>query len=134
MLLHIGFHLLAPLRLRENPQGEQDTKRHELRTLQFTALLDQCYVQYHRVAWYASKLCVAPKYLSESVKRATGHTAGWWIDHYLMRDATRMLRQGKLSVKTIAARLCFDDQSAFGKWFKRLKGSSPQKYYIENFK
>ncbi|MBP5664234.1 MAG: AraC family transcriptional regulator [Bacteroidales bacterium] len=125
MLLHIGFHLLAPLRLRENAQGEQDTKRHELLTMRFTALLDQYYAQQHRVAWYASELCVAPKYLSESVKRATNHTAGWWIDHYLMRDATRMLRQGKLSVKTIAARLSFDDQSAFGKWFKRLKGVSP---------
>ena len=125
MLLHIGFHLLAPLRLRENTQGEQDTKRHELLAIRFTALLDQYYAQQHRVAWYASKLCVAPKYLSESVKRATNHTAGWWIDHYLMRDATHMLRQGKLSVKTIAARLGFDDQSAFGKWFKRLKGVSP---------
>ena len=125
MLLHIGFHLLAPLRLRENAQGEQDTKRHELLTMRFTALLDECYVQQHRVAWYASELCVAPKYLSESVKRATRHPAGWWIDHYLMRDAIRMLRQGKLSVKTIAARLGFDDQSAFGKWFKRLKGVSP---------
>ena len=128
MLLHIGFYLLAPMRLLENANGEQETNRHELLTLRFTALLDKSYVQHHRVEWYASELCVAPKYLSESVKRATNHTAGWWIDHYLMRDATRMLRQGKLSVKTIAARLNFDNQSAFGKWFKRLKGVSPAHY------
>lgn len=128
MLLHINFRLVSLGRLRETNMEASGCNRYEMMMMRFTQPLDRYYLQERRIAWYASELCVAPKYLSECAKRATGHTAGWWIDHYLMRDAVRMLRQKRLSVKTIAFRLGFEDPSTFGKWFKRLKGLSPAHY------
>ena len=125
MLLNIGFRMLSWGRLEETSAENVDCNRYEMMMMRFTQLLDRYYLQERRVAWYAGELCVAPKYLSECAKRATGHTAGWWIDHYLMRDALRLLRQKRLSVKTVSVRLGFEDPSAFGKWFKRLKGVSP---------
>lgn len=125
MLLSFGFRMLFWGRVEEANMVNVESARHEMMMMRFTQLLDRHYLREHRVAWYAGELCVAPKYLSECAKRATGHTAGWWIDHYLMRDTIRLLRQKRLSIKTISVRLGFEDPSAFGKWFKRLKGQSP---------
>lgn len=130
MLLNIGFRLLSSGSLKEDESDHTGGNRHELMMMRFTQLLDQYYLCEHRVAWYANQMCITPKYLNECSKRATNQTAGWWIDHYLMRDAIRLLQQKQLSVKATAARLGFEDQSAFGKWFKRIKGISPRNAII----
>lgn len=94
----------------------------------FRDLLEREYTHHHDVAFYADRLCVTPKYLSECIKKASNQTAGQWIDTLLMRDAERLLQTTSQSVLEIATTLGFDDPSAFGKYFKRQKGISPRAF------
>ena len=128
-LLNLYFRLAAPDRL-WRPLQEAVTKvnRYEQIMTRFTGLLEKYYQKEREVQFYANQLCVTPKYLSVCTKNATGHTANWWINSYVLRDATQMLVYGNLSVKTIAARLGFADQMLFGKYFRRQVGLSPTAY------
>ncbi|AII54401.1 helix-turn-helix domain-containing protein [Hymenobacter sp. APR13] len=80
------------------------------------------------VAAYASQLCVTSKHLSETVKAATGKTAGEWIAGQLLREARRLLWQTDRSVSQVADMLGFSDASAFGKFFRRHTGQTPAAY------
>ena len=49
----------------------------------FFALLDSGVYREHReVTYYASELCITPKYLSEICKKVSGHSANFWINRY----------------------------------------------------
>lgn len=96
--------------------------------MRFNRLLEANYTRQHHVAFYAGKLALTSKYLSTVVKQASGHSAGWWIDHCLMRDAERYLTETQLPVQAIADLLGFPDQSSFGKYFRRRQGVSPAHY------
>lgn len=94
----------------------------------FRNLLELEYTHHHDVAFYADRLCVTPKYLSECIKKASNKTAGQWIDIMLIRDAERLLQTTTMTVLEISTALGFDDPSAFGKYFKRQKGFSPRTF------
>ena len=49
-------------------------------------------------------------------------------DHYLLMEATFLLRTSKLSIAQISDRLHFSDQAAFSKFFSRMKGVAPKEY------
>lgn len=125
-----GFHYAHTWYDRETsteaPNYQSD--RNDAMMLRFTELLEANYKNEHRLEYYAGLLRVTPKYLSSCVARASGHTAGWWVDYYIMRDAEELLRNTTLSVKEIANHLGFEDPSDFGKYFKRQKGNSPSEY------
>jgi AraC family transcriptional regulator, transcriptional activator of pobA len=94
----------------------------------FQQLVAQDSPQYRRVADYASQLCVTGKYLSETVKAATGKTAGEWIAGQVLREARHRLWQTDRSVMQVAEELGFSDASAFGKFFRRQTGQTPAAY------
>lgn len=94
----------------------------------FQYLLELEYTRHHDVAFYADRLCVTPKYLSECIKKASNKTASQWIDAMLIRDAERLLQSTTLSILEVATALGFDDPSAFGKYFKRQLGISPRTF------
>lgn len=80
------------------------------------------------LSFYADKQFITPKYLSTSIKRASGKTAGEWIDSYVILEAKNLLRSSDLSILQISDRLNFPSQSFFGKFFKRHTGLSPKDY------
>ncbi|MEJ7663577.1 MAG: helix-turn-helix domain-containing protein [Hymenobacter sp.] len=80
------------------------------------------------VGAYADLLCVAPKHLSETVKRDTGKTASEWIADRVLLEARIELRQTSLSISQIAKSLRFSDVSAFVKFFRRQSGLTPAAY------
>jgi AraC family transcriptional activator of pobA len=94
----------------------------------FQQLVAQPDSQCRRVADYASLLCVTSKYLSETLKEATGKTAGEWIDIQLLREARHLLWQTDRSITQVAEELGFSDASAFGKFFRRQMGQTPLAY------
>lgn len=59
---------------------------------------------------------------------ASGKTGVQWIDTIVVREAERLLLSTTMSVAEICTRLGFDDPSAFGKYFKRIKGVSPKHF------
>ena len=93
--------------------------------------LQQNYRRYRDVGWYARQLSLTPKYLSEVVKQVSGCTAGDWINAFVMNELKTMLRGTSLSIKEIAIRMNFANQSFLGKYFKSTMGMSPAAYRKE---
>lgn len=94
----------------------------------FKKLLYKEILQQHSVRFYASRLNVTPKYLSEVIKEQTGRTAGEWIDQILLLEAKVLLQRKDLTISQISDLLNFSDQSVFGKFFKVNAGMSPLAY------
>lgn len=99
----------------------------------FMDLLCIYYKQERRVDFYAERLCITPKYLSSSVKKASGKTPCEWIDQAVMEDILHLLRNSQNSIKEIACSLHFDNISFFGKYVKRHTGFSPTQYRAAAF-
>lgn len=125
--LSIANHLTNASFLHEKIEDKQSSRSGEL-MLRFTTLLEQNYTRQHTLAFYADKLCLSKKYLSRCICHTSGHPAAWWIDYYIMRDAENYLLHSQLSISAISDLLGFPDQSAFGKYFKRHRGSSPHQW------
>lgn len=77
---------------------------------------------------YADLLCVTPGYLVAVLRRVTGKTTLEWISDYVMLEAKALLRSTNMNVQQIAHQLNFPNQSAFGKYFKKIEGISPVNY------
>lgn len=95
---------------------------------EFLRLVADHFTEHRDVAWYGRRLCITPKYLSEVVKSVSGRSAGYWITLFIVLEAKSLLQDGSLSVKEVAARLGFSNQSFFGKYFKNAAGISPAEY------
>ena len=80
------------------------------------------------LGFYASKLCITPKYLTTIIKRESGRSASEWIDLCVIQEAKNLLRYSSLSIQEISFRLNFPNQSFFGKYFKHHTGYSPTAY------
>lgn len=109
-----------------SPKGRED----QLTEL-FIRQMENSFREHRDVAYYADKLCLTPKYLSQMVKKATGRTAGQWIDYRVILEAKILLQTTDMTVQQISQELNFPNQSFFGKYFKNLTGISPQKYRKE---
>ena len=92
----------------------------------FVELVHNNYKQQHEVGFYASKLCITPKYLSKIIKEASGKSAVRWIEELVTTEAKALLNSTTLSIQQISDLLGFESQSLFGKYFKRVVGLSPR--------
>lgn len=81
--------------------------------------------EHHEVGWYCEQLGVSANALTSALKRVCGKTARNIIDELLVMEAKVALRNPIYSVQDVSDKLCFSDQSAFGKFFKRCCGISP---------
>lgn len=95
---------------------------------QFVLLVTAHFRKERRIAFYASRFKVTPKYLSSVVRENSGLTAGEWIDNYVVAEISLLLRTTAMSIKEIADELNFPDQSFLGKYFKRHTGLTPKEY------
>jgi AraC family transcriptional activator of pobA len=104
------------------------TRKEDLH-IRFHQLLSEHIKRERSVRFYAAKLFVTPKYLSETVKEVTGgKTAGEVIDEMVMIEAKHLLKDPTISVTEVAAILHFSDQFFFRKFFKRHGGMTPSEY------
>lgn len=91
----------------------------------FTELIAKQVGQTRFVSEYANQLNVSPNHLNKVVKARTGRSPSVWIDERLVLEAKVWLFQSDRTVAQIAAELGFDDQSNFGKLFRKYAGVSP---------
>lgn len=94
----------------------------------FIHLAGENFREQRNVLWYSQQLCLSPKYLSEVVKSVSGKTAGQWISDFVLMEIKMLLRNTGLSVKEIANKMNFPNQSFLGKYFKNATGQSPSNY------
>ncbi len=94
----------------------------------FIRLVSEHHMSERSVGFYASALCLTPKYLSKLVRKTSGRSAPEWIDAFVILEAKSMLRYSDMNVKEIVARLNFPDQSSFYKFFRARTGMTPRQY------
>ncbi len=77
------------------------------------------------VAFYADKLCVSPKYLSEVVKKSSGHPASYWINGYAMQEILSLLKRADLTFAEISHQMNFYNPAHFSRFVTKQTGLSP---------
>lgn len=105
-----------------------DTSRSRELFHKFVDLLNKNFAKEHEVQFYADKLCISAKYLTQISKRMIGRTCKQIIDERLIQEAIKLLDMNNSSIQDISNKLGFSDQSYFGRFFKRMKQISPQQY------
>lgn len=98
----------------------------------FKEILVKEFIRQRSVGFYADRLNVTRKYLSEIIKKFSGKTARDWIDEVLILEAKVLLQNKSLTISQISDHLNFSNQSVFGKFFKTATGSSPLEYRKNN--
>ena len=102
--------------------------RGEIILAKFIYLVEQNFKSERRVSWYAQKLCITPKYLSEIIKQVSHRTPNEWIDYYVTRELKVLLKNSGKSIKEITLEMNFANQSFLGKFFKEHVGMTPTEY------
>ena len=86
------------------------------------------YCEHREVNWYADKLCVTPKYLSEVSRKISGYAAGYWINRYTVLDISRLLRDRSLTFVRISDMFGFSSPAYFSRYVQQHLGISPTEY------
>lgn len=94
----------------------------------FMELIQQYYATERSIGFYADKMCITPKYLSQMVYAVSGRHAGDWIRDYVILEAKALLKSRKYTIQQISDMLNFANQSFFGVYFKKEVGCSPKAY------
>lgn len=87
---------------------------------------------FSNVNGYAERLNVSAKYFSSLCKDATGKTASQIINEEIIHTAKLLLCDNGMSIKQIAHKLGFENQSHFGTFFHRHVGVSASKYRMKD--
>lgn len=95
----------------------------------FLSMLENGEYRRHReVNYYASEICVTPKYLSEICKKVSGHSANFWINRYTTLDISRQLRNKKLTFVEISDLFNFSSPAYFSRYVQHNLGMNPSDY------
>ena len=95
----------------------------------FFAMLESgAYREHREVAYYASELCVVPKYLSELCYKVSGLSANYWIRRFTVQEIKKLLNDRSLSIARISERLHFSSPSYFNRYVRKNLGVSPLDY------
>lgn len=97
----------------------------------FLNLVEQHFVKHRSIKFYAERMCLTPKYLSQMVYKESGRHAGTWIKEYTILEAKTLLETHKYNVQQVSDMLNFPNQSFFGKYFKASVGCSPGEFMIK---
>ena len=121
----IGFHEY----LQRNPQYRPDeVKSYRVRELfnRFMMLLEKDYKISRDVNYFAEKMNISSKYLTNIVNQVTGHTPKTIIDQYVILQLKLHLKRTTQSIKEMAWEFHFADVSFFCRYFKKHTGLTPQ--------
>lgn len=121
------FYGYSHLKHEVNEVKSTNSRQEEIFT-KFTELLERHHKKEREIAFYADKMCMTSKHLSQVIKDYTGKTALGIIEEYVISEAKSMLLSTTMSIQQISDELNFPSQSVFGKYFKRVTGKSPTEY------
>lgn len=122
------FHIYDKThRLFEDRHPEGISRQEELFKM-FMRLVHEHCTHHREVSFYADRLCISSRYLSNVVQSVSGTTAKNIISRHVILEMKAMLKSTTLSIQEISNRLHFPDQSFFGRYFKKHTGMSPLEY------
>ncbi len=94
----------------------------------FQELIEQNFVTLKAPKEYARLLHVTPNYLNTFCKKRSGKSAGELIRQRIILEAKRLLAHTQLPVAQVAYQLNFEDNSYFGRFFKKYAGETPDTF------
>ena len=109
-------------------EKKNKSSRQEMLHSKFIDLLSRNFRTEREVKFYAEKLCVTPKYLSQVVSGLTGRTPSDYIKEFVVMESKALLNSTPMTIQQISDEMHFPSQSFFGKYFKRIVGMSPKEY------
>ncbi len=125
-LMYTILHKLLET-LQQVPAYIQNNRQHEI-YMQFIREVQRNYQKERSVAYYADRLCITPKYLSQTVQKASGRLAGEWISEYVILEAKALIKSHCYTIQQISEMLHFPNPSFFGRYFKKKVGCTPKAY------
>ncbi|MBQ3631431.1 MAG: AraC family transcriptional regulator, partial [Prevotella sp.] len=110
------------------PADKISSQQHQLME-QFIEMLERGDFRRNRdISYYADKLCVTPKYISEVSKKVSGLPAAFWITRYTSLDISRLLRDRRLSFTDISDMFGFSSLSHFSRYVQTNLGAKPSDF------
>jgi AraC-like DNA-binding protein len=94
----------------------------------FQELIDKNFLLLKTPKEYAAKMNITPNYLNSLCKKKSGKSAGELIRQRVLLEAKRSLAHTQLSVAEIAFHLGFQDNSYFGRYFKKYTKQTPESF------
>lgn len=129
VLSSIGYQWISEYYNAQQSAPKPETRQQTILN-RFLELVQLNHKEQRSVAFYADKLCLTPKYLSQVVYQVSGRYAGDWITDYVILEAKALLKSKKYTVAQVCDMLNFANPSFFGKYFKAAVGCSPRKYMM----
>ena len=128
-----AFYMLYQVMLRRN-QIEVDSfkSRGDELFFRFRQLLAEHYRESRSVAFYADKLCITTRYLTDIVQQHYGRSPKDAIDVYTVMQIRLDLLQSDVTLSELAYKYHFSSPSFFSDYFRRNAGCSPQDYRQQN--
>ena len=128
-----AFYMLYQVMLRRN-QIEVDAfkSRGDELFFKFRQLLGEHYRESRSVAFYADKLCITTRYLTNIVQARYGKSPKEAIDTYTVMQIRLDLLQTDITLTELAYKYHFSSPSFFSDYFRRNAGCSPQEYRLQN--
>lgn len=111
---------------------EQSYREHQSREQRlftdFVQLVSEFAPEHHTIDFYASRLCLTPRYMSTIVRKVSGKSAKQWIDDALVTRIKIDLKHTDKSVARICDDMNFPNPSFLTKFFKRMTGQTPSQF------
>lgn len=106
--------------------NRRDSVGHKDETfIRLIGLIEQNFRSQRGVEFYADKLCLSPKYLSNLSKSVSGYTVQELVFKAIVREAISLLKDTQKTVLEISEELNFPNASYFGTFFRKQTGMSP---------
>ncbi len=84
------------------------------------------------VNYFADKICLSPNYFGDLIRRETGRSPKDYINQRMLDTAKEMLLSTDIPIGRISARLGFQYQQHFVRFFKKFAGETPSNYRRDN--
>ncbi|MBO5848471.1 MAG: bifunctional hydroxymethylpyrimidine kinase/phosphomethylpyrimidine kinase [Bacteroidales bacterium] len=97
----------------------------------FMSLVSENYHKCHDVSFYANKLCVSTRYLSQVTNDVVGISPKQLISDYIIKEAKILLESTNYGVQEISNKLGFSSQSAFSSFFIKNEKETPSAYRLK---
>ena len=86
------------------------------------------YMEHREVAWYASELCMAPKYLTEVSVKTSGKPASYWINRFTAIEIQQRLKQRDTNISQVCDEFHFSSLPHFTRFVAQQLGRLPSDY------
>lgn len=132
MQLRAFYMLFQVMLLHHNMEVGTFKNRGDEIFFRFRQLLGEYYRTTRTVAFYADKLCITTRYLTNIVQSRYGKSPKEAIDIYTVMQIRLDLLQTDISLADLSYKYNFSSPAFFSDYFRRNAGCSPTEYRLRN--